>query len=107
MDTSPLPLTPAPHNNTIESLRQELLGKINGQANDIRKLKSSNEELKSSNDGLKSRVDGLTLKVNGLTFSNAELTSSNADLLEKVCNLAAANSDMSSTLQSVCPQFSA
>jgi hypothetical protein len=100
-DTSPLPLTAAPHNNAIESLRQELLGKINGQANDIRKLKSSNEELKLSNNGLK-------LRVNGLTSSNTELTSKvdgltllNADLLEKVRHLAASNTDMSSTLQNV------
>jgi uncharacterized phage infection (PIP) family protein YhgE len=120
-DTSPLPLTAAPHNNAIESLRQELLGKINGQANDIRALNSSNDDLKSkvngltssnaeltsSNAELTSKVNGLTSKVTGLTSSNVELTSSNAkltssntDLLEKVRKLAASNSDMSTTLQS-------
>jgi hypothetical protein len=59
MDTSPLPLTAILHDNTIESLQQELLGKINEQAEDIHLLKLSNDELKS--------------KVNGHTSSNAEL----------------------------------
>jgi hypothetical protein len=111
-DASPLPLTAAPHINTIESLRQELLGKISGQADDIRKLKSSNAGLKSSNTGLILKVNGLTssntgliLKVNELTSSNAELTLSNADLLDKVHKLAESNNDMSGTLRSVSRRF--
>jgi hypothetical protein len=79
----------APHNNTIESL----LGKISGQADNIRKLKSSDA--------------GLISKVNGLTSSNAELTLSNADLLDIVRKLAESNNDMSSTLRSVSQRFSA
>ncbi|KIM73125.1 hypothetical protein PILCRDRAFT_733296 [Piloderma croceum F 1598] len=66
-DASPLPLTAAPHINTIESLRQELLGKISGQADDIRKLKSSNA--------------GLISKVNGLSSSNADASPPTAHTL--------------------------
>jgi len=85
-DSSPLPLAAAPHDNTIESLRQELMGMIQGQANDIRTLKS--------------KVNGLTSSNAEFTSSNAKLTSSNAELLEKVQKLAESTKDMSSTLQS-------
>jgi len=88
-DTSPFPLTAPPHNNAIESLRQELLGKINGQANDIRALHSSNTKLKLSNDDLKS-------KVNGLKSSNDELKSSNDELKSKVNGLKSSNDELKS-----------
>ena len=81
------PRTAQHDNDTIESLRQELLGKINVQANDIRTLKSSNAELKSSNAELKSLI--------------AELKSSNAELSDKVHKLGLSNTEMSSTLQRV------
>src|ERR1700689_1418959 len=79
-DTSPYPLTAPPHNNAIESLRQELLGKINGQANNIRALHSSNTKLKLSNDDLKSKVNGLKSSNDELKSSNDELKSSNDEL---------------------------
>jgi hypothetical protein len=101
MDTSPLPFTATLHNNAIESLWQEFLGKINGQADDICALQSSNAKLKLKVNGLMSKVNGLTLsnavlissnavltsKVNCLTSSNAKLTLSNVKLLEKVHSL--------------------
>ena len=103
-DRTPLPLNAVPHNNTIESLRQELLGKIDAQANDIRTLQSSNAELKSKVNGLTSSNAELISKVNGLTSSNAELKSSNAELSEKVNKLVKSHTEMSSTLQKVsCP----
>jgi chromosome segregation ATPase len=131
-DTNPLPPA-APHGDGIESLLQDLLEKMNGQANDIRALKSSNTEfvskvnglttsntkfissnlkLTSNNAELTSKVDELTSKVDKLTSLNDELkskvnglTSSNTDLLEKVHNLTASNRDISSTLLSVSLQF--
>ncbi|KIM79917.1 hypothetical protein PILCRDRAFT_823094 [Piloderma croceum F 1598] len=54
----------AAHDGAIELLRQELLGRIDGQADDIRALQSSNTKLLE--------------KVNELTSSNAELKSSNS-----------------------------
>jgi len=121
-DSTPLPLNAVPHNNTIESLRQELLGKIDAQANDIRTLQSSNAELvskvkwltssnielKSSNAELKSFNAELKSSNAELKSSNAELiskvnglTSSNAELSEKVNKLVESHTEMSSTLQKV------
>jgi hypothetical protein len=93
-DTRPLLLTTAPHNNAIKSLQQELLGKMNGQADNIHALQSSNAKLRSSNNELKSLNDDLKLKVNGLALLNAEL-------LGKVRQLAESNNDMSNILKSV------
>jgi hypothetical protein len=119
-DSSTLPLTAALHDkNTIESLRQELLGKINAQANDIWTLHSSNAKLQSSNSELISKVNGLTfsnaelkasnaeLKASNaeLISSNAELISSNAELSDKVHKLASSNAEMSITLQQVSRLF--
>jgi len=119
-DTNPLPFATPAHDNAIDLLRHELMGKINGQSNDIRalaskvdgltfsnaklistnaelkpsnaRLTSSNAELKTSNPQLTSSIAELTSKVTGLTLSNA-------DLLEKADKFAVSNSDMSSTLQ--------
>jgi hypothetical protein len=114
-DTRPLPFTADPHNGTIASLRHELLGKIDGQANDILKLKSlnaqlilSNAQLKSSDTKLMSLNTELILSNAKLISSNTELTSkvteltlSNAELLKNVHQLVASYGEMSSTLQCV------
>ena len=121
MDTSQPPLTTAPHDNSIELLRQELLRRIDGQASNILALKSSNDELKSSNtkltakvEALKSSNSDLKLKVNGLKSSNDDLKSSNDDLKLKVNGLRSSNTelsnrvrDMSNMLQNVSQRFSA
>jgi DNA repair exonuclease SbcCD ATPase subunit len=70
--TTSSPIT-APFQDTIESLRNELLGKINSQANDIAELKTSNAELKTSNAELKT--------------SNAELKSSNTKFQSLIAGL--------------------
>jgi len=64
-DVSPISLATGPHNSAMESLRKELLKKIDGQANDIKALRSSNAELITSNAEL-------WKKVNTLTSSNTE-----------------------------------
>jgi hypothetical protein len=72
-------------------LRQELIGRIDAQACNIRKLESSNA--------------GLVPKVEGLTSSNEELKSSNIELSKKVQGLATSNAEMALTLQRVSQLF--
>jgi vacuolar-type H+-ATPase subunit E/Vma4 len=53
---SPLERNTASQDSAIESLRNELLDKINGQANDIKQLQASNVELQACNKQLSTTV---------------------------------------------------